>query len=131
MLHHGPVLIVTRPDELIALAALVDAGHRARQRNGMPNSRLQDQITTDIITAYRTVTAAGQTDVPTTPEMSDCDADDHLTLTTGEVAAVLGLSPRHARRLADSLGARKRGGTLQWPAHDVYEYSEFLKGTAA
>lgn len=129
MIHHGPVLTFTRPEEFFALAALVDAGHRARRRNGMPTSRLQEQITTDIITAYRTVTAAGQQDVPTTPDTPDCDADDHLT--TGEVAAVLGLSPRHARRLADSLGAQKRGGTLQWPAHDVYEYAEFLKGTAA
>lgn len=128
-LHHSPVLIFTTPAQITALAALVTAGHRARRSYGTPASQLQQQITDDILTAYRTVTAAGQQDVPTTPETADYNQDDYLT--TGEVAAVLGLSPRHTRRLANTLGARPRGGSLMWPTTEVHAYAQHLKGTAA
>lgn len=128
-IHRGPVLVFTTPAQITALAALVTAGHRARRSYGTPASQLQQQITDDILTAYRTVTAAGQQDVPTTPETADYNQDDYLT--TGEVAAVLGLSPRHTRRLANTLGARPRGGSLMWPTTEVHAYAQHLKGTAA
>lgn len=121
-LHHGPLLIFHRRDELAALASLVNTGHRALQAYGLPASALKDQIARNVIAAYK-ATGPGQTDVRPLAPIGYLDQDDD-TMTTTEVAQVLDLSERQTRRLASSLGAWKKAGVLHWPATAVVEYAE-------
>ena len=121
-LHHGPLLIFTRRDELAALASLVNTGHRALQAYGLPASALKDQIARNVIAAYKQATGPGQTDVRPFAPIPYLNEDD--TLSTTEVAQVLDLSERQTRRLASSLGAWKKAGVLHWPATAVVEYAE-------
>ena len=122
-LHHGPLLIFHRRDELAALASLVNTGHRARRAYGSPASALQDQITRNVIAAYKQATGPGQTDVRPLAPIGYLDQDED-TMTTTEVAQVLDLSERQTRRLAGSLGAWKKAGMYHWPATAVVEYAE-------
>ena len=122
-LHHGPLLIFHRRDELAALASLVNTGHRARRAYGLPASALQDQIARNVIAAYKQATGPGQAAVRALAPIAYLDqAED--TLTTAEVAAALDLSERQTRRLASSLGAWKKAGMYHWPATAVHEYAE-------
>lgn len=121
-LHHGPLLIFTRRDELAALASLVNTGHRALQAYGLPASALKDQIARNVIAAYKQATGPGQTDVRPFAPIAYLNEDD--TLSTTEVAQVLDLSERQTRRLAGSLGAWKKAGMYHWPATAVHEYAE-------
>lgn len=127
-LHHGPVLVYTSPEDFAALVALVYAGHRARQVNGHPITPLQRRIAGEVLDAYRATTTPGHRAVPQAPVVAQLPTE---TLTTHQVADVLGLSTRQTRRLADHLGARKIAGALVWPAPEVHEYANSRKGEAA
>lgn len=119
--HHG-ALVFTDPHELAALLALVDAGYRARKRNGYPTSPQQARIVEDTARAFKA--ARGQRDVPTAPAPAPSDIPPERQCDTTTAANLLGVSPRQCRRFKHRLGARTVAGRLLFDLATVQEYAQ-------
>lgn len=95
-----------------AVLYAVQVAERARARNGQPPSialaRLREAVSPN-----------GQADADT---QGDDETGVDETVTVAQAASMLGISPRHARRLAPLLGGRQRGGRWLLDRQAVYEH---------
>ncbi len=92
---------------------LVALGVRAAQRDGIGLARVDhlQGVLAAAAAEVRATSGTGQCDVAQVPARATCDPSEPLT--TGEVATVLGLSPRQTQRMARTLDAhRLRSGRL-------------------
>lgn len=111
----GPAVLIDG-DTLPTLRWAVAVAVREKRRNGTrpgPILAALDQAATQAMTATR------QDDLPAPAP------DPHSTqwLTAGQVADRLGISRRHAQRLAATLDARRVGQTLLFDPDTVHEYA--------
>lgn len=123
-----PVLIYSTKEEIAALLSLVDAGYRARHRNGYTTTPMQKSIHGQITGAFHHMTHTGHADVPPPTTLADSPPVD--TLTTAQAAKILGISPRQLRRLAKDLDGQQRGGVWHYPETRVHEYAQHRKDAA-
>jgi len=102
---------------------LVALGVRAAHRDGIGLARV-DHLQAVLAAAAAEVRATsepGQRDVAQVPTRATCDPSEPLT--TREVAAMLGLSPRQTQRMARTLDARRlRSGRLIFDRGAVQAY---------
>jgi excisionase family DNA binding protein len=105
-IDHGVVL--TGP-HLAAAREAVRIARMARVRNGLPDVPALIELA-DLL--------------QTRPDgdMREGSVSDHESMTTREVAELLGVSPRHVRRLAPGLDAFTKGGRLLFPAAAVRQH---------
>ena len=111
----GPAVLIDG-DTLPTLRWAVAVAVREKRRNGTrpgPILAALDQAAAQAMTATR------QDDLPAPAP------DPHSTqwLTAGQVADRLGISRRHAQRLAATLDARRVGQTLLFDPDTVHEYA--------
>lgn len=98
----------------------VTAMRRSGHRLSPEQSRAVDEIGRIALT--------GRGDVLEGRAVARCRVDPiSEPLTTSEVAKLLGVGPRHARRYAATLSARRIGGRLVWDKSNVIDYLEGRK----
>lgn len=120
MLTPGRAVVIATASELAAAYALVITGVHARRRSGYPLSAAQLALADEVGAAYAQA-ARGHAAVPPTMAGESSPVDP---LSTADAAAMLGVSPRQARRLAAGLGARRTGSGWVWDKTAIIEYLE-------
>jgi hypothetical protein len=113
--EHGVLLT---GETLHACRDLVLIGCRSRRLSGLPDSRLYGALA-DALT--QAASANGHTDVPETVVVH---SSVQPTVTIGEAAHMLKLSPRQSRRLAPKLGGRKRAGRWLLDGQAIREHMQ-------
>ena len=110
----GPAVLVDG-DTLPTLRWCVAVAVREKRRNGTRPGPILAALDH---AAAQAMTATRQDDIPAPAP------DPHSTqwLTTGQVADRLGISRRHAQRLAATLDARRVGQQLLFDPETVHEY---------
>lgn len=103
---------------------LLAFGAAAARRNGHPLSTQQQTA----LKAIGDIALAGRTDANTPPpQQESIPAPITDPATTAEVAQLLGVCERNARRYARTLDARVIGGRLVWDRTKVIDYLEGKK----
>lgn len=111
----GPAVLVDG-DTLATLRWAVAGAVREKRRNGTAPGPLLAALDN---AATQAMSAARQDDIPE-PEPSPCSSQ---WITTKAVAQKLGISPRHAQRLARTLDAQRVGQVLLFDPDTVHEYA--------
>jgi excisionase family DNA binding protein len=96
-------------DHVDAVREAVRIARLARTRNGLPEAPILAELASIL-------QACPQRDLP------EQSTPDHEAMTTREVAELLGVSPRHVRRLAPGLDGFTKGGRLLFPAAAVRQH---------
>lgn len=120
MLTPGRAVVIATPAELAAAYTLVATGIHARRRSGYRVTAAQ-QAVADAVGAAYVEAARGRADAAASAASAPSPVDP---MTTDDAAALLGVSPRHARRMATSLGARRTGSGWVWDKTAIIEYLE-------
>lgn len=95
--------VVLTGEWLRVAAQAVKIAQRARRQNGLPVSRIYEQL------GEALMSAAGHSDVRLTPALRQLP-NDNPTVPVERLAEQLGVGLRHARRQAPKLGGRKVDG---------------------
>lgn len=96
-------------------------GASAMRRNGVPLSLVQSNSIREI----GLIALSGHGDVPVRSDLKECPPEPiSEPLSTVQVAEMLGVCPRQARRYAETLAARRVGHRLIWDKSEVLEYLE-------
>ncbi|BBY52944.1 DNA-binding protein [Mycobacterium koreense] len=117
--QHWPGVVVVSGPALRAAADAVLIAIAHRRRNGLPRSGAYDALARAFLGA---MSDNGQTD---TADVAIPETET-MMVAIGEAAATLGVSQRHARRLAPQLGGKRIGG--RWFL-DTQAIDEHLEGT--
>ncbi len=110
--------VVLTGDWLRVAAQAVKIAERARRQNGLPVSRIYQQLDAALTEA---VAAKGHSDVRTPAALSVLP-HEQPTLTVEQAAEQLGRSARQTRRIARQLGGRKIAGQWWLDEHAVAEH---------
>lgn len=121
----GPVVVLHGEIINAALDAVLRAAH-ARHRNGQPPAP-QHVLLAQALTSA--MAAAGHDGDMPKPWMPQHDCDEIPMLPLAEAARRLGLSKRHTRRLAPSLGGRVIAGRWLLSETAVNEHLEGMTWT--
>ncbi|RAL32871.1 hypothetical protein [Rhodococcus sp. AQ5-07] len=97
-----------------------EAAQRARVRAGHAPSR--DLYTLAVL--CRAAAGSGQTDIDSSPAVQDSGIDP---IDVRQAAAILGLSSRQTRRIAEDLDGRIVGGRWMFERHTVTEFARTQK----
>jgi excisionase family DNA binding protein len=101
--------VVLTGEHLAAAREAVRIARLARERNNLSDPPI-------LIELAELLQPCPRGDVPEVP------ISDHEAMTTREVAELLGVSPRHVRRLAPGLDGFTKGGRLLFPADAVRQH---------
>ena len=116
---HNGVLVLTG-DWLAVAAQAVKIAQRARRQNGLPVSRIYEQLGNELTKA---MASSGHSDVRT-PTVLRQLPHEQPTVTVEQAAERRGRSARQTRRLARQLGGRKLGGIWYLDEHAIAEHRD-------